>query len=515
MEKTFRVNEESYKPQYDDPIIKKLENLINSSCILLDGKQEVLTDYFSTKFIALIKKRFGILIKVVFNNKNSLNCSVLSIPLSLNNNDELIKSKINKTIELINSNKLDNINSNLSLGELSKRVNIINRNTYTNKDIEESLNSLILDIVVSNTKKLLNDNKNASNVILDMNKLYIKNYPISSTTIIIINRKFLEQDTIITTREKIAIILHELGHIFYNIISANKVVNNSNLFLDELSILTKSGNINIDIVMDKYGDYINNLTKTNMVNSSKYHMLDTETFADMLPTRFGLSIELISALNKVSNYDLKIPNEELVAISNTSNLLDSSNIIITSISNSSFFSFVFNNIFNWVKRFFNKTKSYLSSLLDNLDVPISPIIEDKNRTINNGILYNSTLNKGTIGEYVNLTNSGLKYDTPVRRIERISFDLTKILREYGDVLSKEEKTTIINQIDIINNTIDKIRKVKIYANLKKNDPRKNLSESKIYNIVTATGTDKELIKLMNNQGHQSYEKMKLLLNKKD
>ena len=505
MDTTFISSSEAYKPQYNDPFVDELINIIDSSCIYTDNKPEVLTEHFSSSFIALVKKRFGIHIRVLFNNQNNNNCSILVMPIALTSSDPSSNLKLKKIINGLNNNDPETI----TIKELDKRIKDIN-NKPDNPAFTKKVDDLVITMLYSSTKALLDKNSKFKNVTVDLKKVYIKNYPISATTILIISRKFLEKDPNLTTREKVAIIIHEIGHIFYSIISSSRTMYNSGIFLDELSILMKTNTNDVNIVMDKYSDYINSLSRSgkNMVSSSKYIYIDNEAFADQLPVRFGLGREIASSLIKVSKLNLKIPNDKLTALSSATNFIDNSNTIVTNIPKSSFFSRIFDTIFGSITRFFTKSKEVISDILSNFT---DNITVDGNFTATNGII-NSSLSSNIVGEYINLNGPGLKYDTPIRRIERIAIDLRRTLREYEHELSKQEKLHIIEEIEAIEGIINSATKIKLSC--KRKDTTTEISDESIYNIVTNTGTDKELVKLMNNSGYSSYEKMKLKLNEK-
>lgn len=195
------------------------------------------------------------------------------------------------------------------------------------KDISMDSFSGIVKIYESmlNSTKSLNTLLKTDSVKFDLSKAKVTGLPNDFKSIIAIDIvSFMQTHSI---REILAILIHEVGHQFTHLLNMYRIAR-TNTILKDCSVLAKEGNIGkIEITLKKELGIeipkLNNfkdednlkdikvfmttlLSKSTAVNEneSSYSSRDSEALADQFASKFGLTMELVTGLDKIidNNY---------------------------------------------------------------------------------------------------------------------------------------------------------------------------------------------------------------------
>lgn len=187
---------------------------------------------------------------------------------------------------------------------------------------EKRLYMKYLENVNSITKAMKSDG-----VIVDLKKAKIHGLPDDYKVLVVAD--FVSAFTVfnLTIKEVVAVLLHELGHIFTHIEYSYRQVDATNVLLDTLNVNLRDKNKNYkDAIKIAYENatgkkldekfkklnattatvyVINNFDK-DVVESRVHSYTDSEQLADQFCTQFGLGAELSSALTKLTKTQTNI-----------------------------------------------------------------------------------------------------------------------------------------------------------------------------------------------------------------
>lgn len=419
------VSMEMIEPQVDDKLVNDLEleftKLIN------------LTDRFSNKLVSgkayfkhketlaviknidkIIEKRTGLSITHV----NSKTTAYAVIPVSPINENVIslnVKERVDLYKTLLGKNKTQYDPDKKEITENDvKDVNKV-------RDLEEDTNSVIYHTYNSFMK--LEKALNTDNIKIDLKKARIDKLPKDFKIYIIANFYICIRQNKLTARELAAVLLHEVGHAFTHIEYSYRTVMNTSSILDsvrkdlskgksvkdsfllayrslegEKDLKDKNESIVAINLLDKY------MSSTMLLHKHDRHSFtDSEQLADQFANRFGLGVELSTALAKFTD-------GSLVKVSLSENILI--NVVF------SFFSIIL--------------------LLVSLPFLVSYMITSVIFTILLG------------GHDSNAT----VYDDKVRRFLRIKNDMIRVLRTSD--LDKSSIKLMINNIEEVEGIIESL-----------------------------------------------------------
>ena len=236
--------------------------------------------------------------------------------------DKVVDRLVDNLTKLKN-NKLNKINQYDILLEMQ---NIIKNRFGISVDLDFGNSTFVM--LYSNTDNIFLPNLKTSkpllDVIVDPNKLYIKNLNINF--IIKIDKDFFNNPNI-TPRMIAGALLHEIGHIYYSVYYMYRIAKNNSILLESLNLYKKNKTKEaVHIVykqLDKkdkvtYKEAIDNISKQVIedtralysLGSNISHDADFERLADNFAVKFGLGSDLAILLKELT-YPSDILNTEI------------------------------------------------------------------------------------------------------------------------------------------------------------------------------------------------------------
>lgn len=310
--KDLNVSLEMLDLQPNDKVVTDLIDYFND-LILLNGDEIIRSTYdmFKNKATlgviklldSTITSRFGINFKHIATESN--NYGVLTTPpvnFNVLNNDvedtyKSIKESVEELAPYFKKNKIENISDDTDFYSIIANW----RDSF----------------------KSLDDKLKTSNVVIDNKRGVIKGLPSSYNVIILGDLYFLIETLNLSARELTAILLHEVGHAYTHIEYSYRTVNQTMVLVDTIrdTIIKNNGSIKKALVLGYEKAFDEKLvTKSNTeieamiaisnkyLNSTRYisrqyhSYTDSEQLADQFASKFGLQLDLVSGLNKLTAY---------------------------------------------------------------------------------------------------------------------------------------------------------------------------------------------------------------------
>ncbi len=311
----FEISHEMIAPQLNDEYIAQMEVELDAIVdFIIKRKIKPYThekamrdiDYKShlEKIEVLTSKRFGFNVKIF---DGGMDCPAACLPIP--------PKEFNVLGQRVNQDVYEQIEKERSTMKQGKD----NQNDYRTP-YEKRSEYAMLDTACT-TIKAMNDLMNAKGFKVDLNKAKIIGLPSEYIIDLIFNFASLVVKYGMTTREILAVFLHEIGHCFTHLESSYRYLSNTTVLIDTFmynlcnknktpresyTIAYKKVTKNNDI--DKLKDK-NNLTFYIVTGSrltdflsntaSPHYSVDSEQQADQFAGRFGLGEELGSGLNKM------------------------------------------------------------------------------------------------------------------------------------------------------------------------------------------------------------------------
>lgn len=312
-DKSFSYEMIDYQP--NDIIIPALEKQYSEILFKLNNNLSSKDIFVNLdKIDNIIKDRFGFTTKHCIKNDGNIIQTYTVPPQGLST---LINKNIKQQINFLK----DNVKENDNRSKLDKIETV------------EDYNKLLSDVIKSSDsleqqlgKGIVINRKNAK--IINLPNDYIVYVFIDTDELISYNLK---------PRELVAILLHEIGHIFNDIEYSYTLVRNNFTFIDTfidnvrnknksvkesliLSYSSATNNQNFNVLKDKSTvnvllTILHDILKQVKFNFNKNTNYQVEQLADTFAGRFGLHKELIIALNKI-NYDISNVGKYLLLLIN-------------------------------------------------------------------------------------------------------------------------------------------------------------------------------------------------------
>ena len=310
MTKLFDVSVENIYTQIDDPIVGFLEKKFTRLKELMKfhniGSSESLFNRKETKTLIdeidkEISSRFGI----TFKHAATQQTIYATMPVSPAIDNILDKDKISK---------VDTIKEYLATCDAAPTCEL-------NKDVEDIKNGdadfySILNINMKSMSRL-EKALNTKGLKIDFKGAKITGLTKDTTFFLLADFYGIFTYTSITIRELIAILMHEIGHSFTHVAysyrnvikttvlleSFTNFINDGKPILDAIK-LTSSRHLNHDIKNDNMVEATVDFTRELVKDMNLNNVLsfsDSEQLADQFSSRFGLSAELVTGLNKIES----------------------------------------------------------------------------------------------------------------------------------------------------------------------------------------------------------------------
>ena len=310
----FQISHEMIAPQLGDPIVAQLEKEIeNIQTFIAKRKikssqhEKCMRDTEYKSYIENIEKiisnRFGFKVKIFDGGAIGTPAACLPIP----------PKEFNVLGQRINSDVQEQLEKEKARAKSKEEYEAFS-------DYDFRVQYQAWDTAV-NSFKAMNDVMNTKGFKVDLNKAKISGLPDTYIVDLIFNFAELINNFGLTTRELVAIILHEVGHGFTHLESSYRHLSNTTVLLDtflyNLNTKNKSHRESFNIAYKKVTDdkSIDKLKDKNALTfyiitgdrlldfmsntSSPHYSVDSEQQADQFSGRFGLGQELASALSKI------------------------------------------------------------------------------------------------------------------------------------------------------------------------------------------------------------------------
>lgn len=311
--KSFSYEMIDYQP--NDIIIPALEKQYSEILFKLNNNLSSKDIFINLdKIDSIIKDRFGFTTKHCIKNDGNL-IQTYSIP------PQGLSTLINKNIKQQMNFIKDNIKENDNRSKLDKIETV------------EDYNKLLSDVIKSSDSL---EQQLGKGIIINRKNAKILNLPNDYVVYIFIDTEELV-DLNLKPKELVAILLHEVGHIFNDIEYSYTLVRNNFTFIDTfidnvrnknknvkesliLSYSSVTGNQDFNMLKDKSSinvllTILHDILKQAKFNFNKNTMFQVEKMADTFAGRFGLHKELVIALNK-SNYNVSNIGKYLLLLIN-------------------------------------------------------------------------------------------------------------------------------------------------------------------------------------------------------
>lgn len=299
----LQISKETIAPQPNDYIVGKLEELITNLYKAIDSGEQVGTRAnLINEISSSLTKRFGVPIKVLDSNNKEL----CTFPVMFKDHHTFLYEA--------------------TVGELSDDIKSIYGSAKRgDKNIKDMtmINTSNLADTKALTNKLLENYKIAENlkafenITIDVNKAYIKGIDKDVLAPMLIDFEWVHTECKITPIETVAVMMHEMGHIFTWIEYNRKMVKNTTVLLETLKEdIAKKGKTPKEAYENAYYKITKQKINTNneteagielykVTNpymdsgTNKYSFTDSEQQADQFAGRFGLGKELATALPRL------------------------------------------------------------------------------------------------------------------------------------------------------------------------------------------------------------------------
>ena len=330
-------------------------------------------------------------------------------------------------------------------------------------------NNVIEYYMTTNEKNTYKPNDKLDALIIDTENVYVENYNLKKKATINIDFDIL-LDEKYTVDENVAIILHEMGHIFTFLSNTSRMVYNTTLLIDAFSYATSGENNKYKkIVTNEFGVKDPDNKKEVIVKGTKKFTddvvrlgsvfqtsTDAENLADSFVVTFGLGDSLASGLNKlIKDIDGTTKQLEVLFVFNfiaviivvLQNLIRGYILILTPM----FFVHVIIYLIIILIRI-----SLINILFDSLSIVNNKLNNSIRESLNAMFILLSL--DGTLPPIYIKQNGTFPYGKLIERITKIKTTTIKNLRT--NKLSKEEIKDVVNQIDGIIKTINLIKEDK-------------------------------------------------------
>lgn len=312
------VSTELIHYQVKDKFIKEAEKIVEDIYIDIgqnkykNNKELALKSPLIRKLENLIFERFGILCSIPHELAHHRVAMVYFFLGDYNNNEKDVDNT------LLIKNILDNLGGDFSL--------------FYNKSYMSRLNNIVKEYI----KQLsLNHNKKG---FIDLKYAKVGGYFSTYHQFFVFNFfDFYEYK--LTTTEVVAIILHEIGHVFHEYVVHNHLERINQIYLD---IVTEINKNNLDKAIYIYNNKIStdkifkrdsvneNISKEDFnrvllanyldlsrsqIDNAKYLETNREAIADNFATKFGLGKDIVTALSKINGISNATPDTKYVIYS--------------------------------------------------------------------------------------------------------------------------------------------------------------------------------------------------------
>lgn len=219
------------------------------------------------------------------------------------------------------------------LGNLTRTVNDY-ENTIETARSTSGYTTKFKDVesLLSKSYKALDESLSIKGISLDLQKGYIKGLDKNFTQIISCNLHMLVSTYKFTAREILAVLLHELGHMYVYLVSTINAHSNTLMVLDTIKseYLSKSSRDVLSIVYnkvtgqnvdtDKMNKYklVYSIVTAIVTSKTSLATKESEYTADVFAVRFGMGNELATGLAKLHN----------IKVGSTPNNLAASNVFL-------------------------------------------------------------------------------------------------------------------------------------------------------------------------------------------
>lgn len=454
------VGNEAITPHHNDPAIKELLDITYEIQKVIEKNGLISSDLDNpskkarvnslkelvSRFEKVVKKRFGIDVKIQIRIDKTFSFSSYSMPLPKSNKNVFYGDYVNEVIkeydEKMNNNDREDI----------KKSHEIYRDKFGIRDSAFGYNVDEINAIYQNLV-YMRDALNANGVTVDDDKVYISGLP--DKYYAMLNMYFFQmvsKNLRLTPEEVLGIFLHELGHSYTFISYVYRSLNTCIIFDDSVKdYVRKNNGTPHEMVTYLYSKVTNGQKPSSKNTILVYNDLmkvisnpilpdgqypankNCEILADQFSARFGYGVYNVSGLNKVYEICGYRMNDTFA-----NSFYEFRKYYENSIFH--FLSLTIDEISN--RNFFLRTVYYTLAVM----VFAKALIND----------FFVTLPFNIFGA---LYDHSVSYEESIKRFDRIKKDIIRQIRIYGKDIGKEDINKLIDQINYIDGIVNNVNKL--------------------------------------------------------